>query len=81
MTDKFKLGNKLHDKVTGLEGIAVGRNHWLNGCIQYCIKPPLHEGKVLDGEWVDENQLELIDEGILVKQKETGGPNKDAPKA
>ncbi len=78
---KFKLGAKARDTVTGFEGIITGRNEWLNGCRQYCIKPPVDkDGKILDGEWIDEQQLEVVRKSTkLTVVKPTGGPQKDAP--
>jgi len=78
---KFELGSKLKDMVTGLTGICIGRNEWLNGCVQYCLKQPLDkDGKVIDGQWVDEAQLELLKGGLNITKKKTGGPMSDSPK-
>jgi hypothetical protein len=78
---KFSLGNKLEDIVTGVIGICVGRIEYLNGCLQYCIKQPVgKDGKVIEGNWIDENQLKLLKGGIKVEQKDGGGPSPDAPR-
>lgn len=85
MTDKFELGSRLRDKVDGMTGIATARCLYLNGCVQYCIKPHVDkDGKNVDGMFVDEQQLELVDEGVLVskpapKIAATGGPAMDTP--
>jgi hypothetical protein len=77
---KFKLGQRVKDRVTGFTGIATNRLEYLNGCIQYCVKPQHKEGeKIPDGEYIDQQQLELVDEGITVKSKKTGGYT-DIPK-
>jgi hypothetical protein len=80
--NEFKLGSELKCKVTGFKGIAVARIVYLNGCIQYCVKPKanLKEGKMIDGEYIDVGQLEESGKGINVKKKETGGPQRDCPK-
>lgn len=76
----FKLGQKLRDRVTGLEGIAVQRIEYLNGCVQYAIKPKAKKGDVTlpDGWCIDQQQLEVVDEGLNkskpVEKKKTGGP-------
>jgi len=33
----IRLGNKVRDKVSGIEGIVTGRCEYLNGCVQYCV--------------------------------------------
>lgn len=76
------LGTKLRDKVTDLEGIAIGRIEYLNGCVQYSIKPKIgKDGKVNDGEWVDSQQIEVIKENAIdIKPSNTGGATSIAPK-
>jgi hypothetical protein len=76
MEHKFQLGSRLKDKVSGMQGIAKSRVEYLNGCVQYGIQPPYNEGdkKMPDSYWVDQEQLEFIDEGVAVAKKPTGGP-------
>jgi hypothetical protein len=72
---KMKLGQRIKDKVSGFTGIAVSRTEFLNGCVRISIQPPLDkEGKLPDEKWFDIQQLEIIDEGISVASKDTGGP-------
>lgn len=76
------LGNKVKDIVTGFEGIAVTRVEYLNGCVQYCVKGKISkDGKVPEGEYIDQQQLIVTGSGISVKQKDTGGVMPDAPKS
>lgn len=80
-TFEFELGQKLRDRVSEVEGICIGRIEYLNGCTQYAIKPKkLKDGKVLDAEWVDSQQVELVGQGIDIKPKYTGGSNSLAPR-
>lgn len=75
---KFKLGNKIRDKVTGVEGITTGYVTYMNGCIQWNIHPKADkEGKTTDANYYDEQQLEFIDDGIadVASNKKTGGAN------
>lgn len=78
----IKLGSKVRDKVTGLEGIAIARTEWLNGCFRIVIQPQeFKDGKPVESYCVDEPQLEVVDdEHILTKgrQTSTGGPKDDA---
>ena len=74
-------GSKVKCKITGFEGIATARVEYINGCIQYCIKPKAgKDGKITEGEYLDEQQLEVVGEGVILKIKESGGPQRDCPK-
>jgi hypothetical protein len=75
----IKLGNQVKDIVTGFVGIAVSKVEYLNGCVQYCVKPPSKDGAMPDGQYIDIQQLELVGDGIAVQRKETGGVMSDAP--
>lgn len=76
-----KLGQKLRCRVTGMEGIATARIEYLNGCVQYCVRPKNKDknAKPTDGEYIDAQQLEVIGKGVSVDIKETGGPASSAP--
>ena len=63
------IGQLMRCKVTGFEGIAVAKVEYLNGCVQYCLKPKSKDGKMLDGEYIDIQQLEKIGEGLLDVEK------------
>lgn len=78
----IKLGQKVRDKVTGFEGVAISRVEYLNGCIQFCVKPRVDkDGKDQDGQYVDEAQLEVVKEPkAAVKKSDTGGPSANAPR-
>jgi len=78
----IQLGEKVRDKVTGFVGIATARIKYLNGCIQFCVKPEVTEpGKMPDGIYIDDIQLEVIGEGLTVIQEPDGGPQQDVPSA
>ncbi len=80
-TFEFELGDKLRDRVSEVEGIVIGRIEYLNGCTQYAIKPKkAKDGKVLDAEWVDSQQVEKIDGGLNIKKTGTGGSSALAPR-
>jgi hypothetical protein len=54
----IKIGDKVKDTITGLEGMAVAKIIYMNGCIQYEIQPKgLKDGKIIKSAWVDEGQL------------------------
>lgn len=69
-----KLGQKVRDKITGIEGIAIGRTEWLHGCVRVTLQPQkLLDGKVADTVTIDEPQLDVIAEKTI-KPSPTTGP-------
>jgi len=80
----IKLGVKVRDKVTGFVGVAICRVKYLNGCVQYGIKPPVGlDNKALETEYIDEGQLEVVREKKAAPReprRRTGGPSADAPR-
>ena len=77
---KFELGTRVRDWVTGYEGIITARVEHLNGCKRYGVQGPVKDGKIPDLEWLDEEQLELVEEKGTVEKSSTGGPH-PAPKS
>lgn len=72
----IELGNKVRDKVSGVEGIAVSRTIFLNGCVRFSIqpKPAKRDGSIPSELWFDEKQLEVIGKGVAIEPRLTGGP-------
>ena len=70
-----ELGQRVRDKVSGFEGIVVGRAEWLNGCVRCELQPMLDkEGKLPEAQWIDEPQLEVIGKAeILIGMKAIRG--------
>lgn len=57
------LGDKVRDKITGFEGLALEKSEYLNGCVQFEVQPKIDkEGKIPDSCHIDEQQLEVIEE-------------------
>ncbi len=81
MSDIY-LGQKVRDVVTKLEGIAVSRIVYLNGCVQFGIKPVADGGKDNEVQYIDATQIEVMSQGIRRKLGlgVPGGPQRDAPK-
>lgn len=74
---RIALGSKVKDKVTGLKGMVVSRHEYLNGCWRYGVQPTLDkDGKIPDAYYIDEMQLEVVEEPKAVKKgsEKTGGP-------
>jgi len=78
---RIKLGMKVRDKITGLEGTAIGYTYWMYGCERITIQPSgVKDGKPHDAYTVDEPQCEIIDAKPAAKAKPTHGPRDDAPR-
>lgn len=78
---EIKLGNKVRDLITGYEGVATAKVEYINGCIQYCVKPKIGaDGKMPDPEYIDSQQLEVIEAEVKMKSSPTGGPQRDCPR-
>lgn len=82
--NKFILGQRIKDKVSGLTGICTARLEYINGCIQYGIAGSVQlDGKISDTNYIDQQNLVLVDDGILEKaaepQKPKGGPSSNRP--
>lgn len=81
------LGIRVKDLVTGFSGIAIARVHFLNGCVQYMVKPDRlgKDDKPIPADGIDYNQLVVVDNGIIPKEskkkkeKPTGGIMPDTP--
>ena len=81
--EKIELGSVVKDRITGLQGTAVARTTWLNGCVRYAIQPAVvKDGKPVDEYWVDSQQTELVKPKKKAAKKPaasacTGGPQAD----
>ena len=62
---KHELGKKAKDKISGMSGILTSRCEFLTGCNRYCISPQeLKDGRPIEGMYFDEDQIEILSEGI-----------------
>lgn len=79
------LGQKVRDKITGFEGVTVSKVEYLNGCIQYGVRPYYSEtemkGKYPEAEYIDEEQLEkLYPESLEDEKRVSGDQNSNSEK-
>lgn len=79
---KYNMRDRVKDTVSGWEGLITVRTEHLNGCLQYCVRKTEldKDGKLQDGEWFDEQQLEKVAAAPSAKQRvesRTGGPQRD----
>ena len=83
----IQLGSKVRDNITGFQGIAISRVIFLNGCERICIQPQeLHEGKPIESQYFDIQQVELVEEKKIEAKPEsiarkTGGPEQNPTRA
>jgi hypothetical protein len=72
----IQLGDRARDRITGFTGIVIGKTEWLNKCSRFGLQAEkLDGGKVVDAQWFDSEQVELVKAGVIVINKlKTGGP-------
>lgn len=72
------LGFTARDRISGIQGTAIARTQWLNGCWRIMIQPrQLKDGRPVDSCSFDYQQVELIEvgqEAPTEKPKGPGGP-------
>jgi len=80
---KFELGEILKDKVTGFQGVAMGRTEYFTNCSHYGLcSQSLKDGKTLDWEWFAETRLIKVDGAEKIERESrspTSGPEPNAP--
>ena len=73
---KYELGVELKDRLTGYQGIVVGRTEYLNGCHRYSLQSRQlnKDNKPAEWEAFDEMQLDPVGGVEVIGQQKTGGP-------
>ena len=78
--EEIELGDLVREKITGLEGIAIAKTEWLNGCVRFSVQGRVldKEGKVPDPQCFDIQQIALVQkQAFYQKAKPRGGPMPD----
>ena len=65
MRKRAEIGDRVRERVTGLEGIVTGTHQWLTGCDTCTIQPAMADGKVPAAEHFDVWRLEVIEAGVV----------------
>lgn len=68
---QVNLGDKVKDRITGFEGIAISKTEYLYGCMRVQVQP-IKLGKVgepQDTRVFDEPQLEILKSAAVVGRK------------
>ena len=68
---RIKLGQKVRDRFTGMEGVAVGRPEWLYGCVRVIVQP----ANLKDGVPVEE----VVSARAAKRAKPAHGPYSSDP--
>lgn len=70
----IELGSKVKSKITGFSGVVTSRSEHLNGCNRYWVTPPVDkDGKLPDGYWHDEAELEVTEAPTLSRANNDRG--------
>jgi heat shock protein HspQ len=74
--DPVSLGDRVRDRLTGIEGVAIAITHWHSGCSRILVQPQeLHEGKPIDATCVDEFDAVIVTKAKVPAIANTkGGP-------
>jgi len=73
--EQITLGCLAKDTISGFEGIVISKTEWLNGCVRIQIQPrTLHDGKPIDAQVFDQQQVERLGNGILEASAEPVAP-------
>lgn len=62
----IELGQTVRDKVTGFTGIATAKIEYLNGCLQFHVRPKMatpkkgEAPKYPEGKYIDVEQLDVV---------------------
>lgn len=56
------LGREAEDKITGFKGVITSVGFDLYGCVQVVIVPPMKDGDIINGSWLDVSRLTVSTE-------------------
>jgi hypothetical protein len=80
---KIALGYTVTDRITGFRGVVTGVVHYLTGCHQALVAPPLGgDGALRDSSWFDLQRLD-VDQAVapvVLDNGATPGADRAAPK-
>ena len=76
----IKLGDRVVDIVTGFTGVVISRIEYINGCIQFGVKPKADKTGMKSAEYIDEKELKIVGKPVVMEKKRTGGTQPDTPR-
>lgn len=65
------LGATVRDRITGINGVVIAKVEYLFGCTQYGIQGPAENGKRNDADYLDWQRLEVLNEGLHLRDINT----------
>ena len=70
----IELGSKVRSNISGFNGTVTSRAEHLNGCNRYWVAPPVDkDGKLIEGAWFDEAELEVQAAPVLERKNNNRG--------
>lgn len=78
----INVGDRVQDKITKLQGVAIARTEWLFGCVRVTIQPEGldKDGKTKGSYTVDEVQCKVIKRKAFKNIKPNEPKKKKKPK-
>lgn len=74
----MKLGDTIKDTITGFAGVCISRHEYLNGCVRLTLQPAkLTDGKPVEAQTFDVEQLTLVKSAPVKVVKPHGGPRNE----
>ncbi len=72
----INLRDIVKDQISGFSGMVTSRTEFINGCVRIGVQPTklTKEGKPMEVEIFDEQQLDLVKKSKPKKEKASGGP-------
>lgn len=60
------LGDRVRDRVTGLEGIVTAHSKHIAGCDRLWMSPRVgSDGKQVEGQWIDIDLVEILETSVI----------------
>lgn len=79
---EVRTGDEARDEITGFRGVVVAVTTWLNGCERVTIQPKkLHEGKPVETQTFDVEQLVVVKPSGRAALRATGGDRPNVKRA
>lgn len=79
-TTDCNLGDKVREDITGFVGVVTGVVHYISGCDQALLQPPIKEdGSYQSAHWIDIDRLRLVEAKTATKRRKRVGAEMSAP--
>lgn len=70
----IKLGDKVQDVTSGLQGIVIGRVDYLSGALYWIVQPPLDDsGMPQRDQYVPDAYVKRVSDGVYMKPNPPAG--------